>query len=739
MPNQAISDIKQFMQQIDMTNTNRIEELLRAYTSVVKEYNGICGQLHSFIKNGMVEEMEHFLNELDPSLQEQYKELQDPTVKEFLDMAEMYGMEIPVAEDIFDELGEAVLKNMGLKSLLIRYRQVARSNKTQEKLAIIRQIIAQSPDDQLEWEHTLVSLEEEWKAQLQESAKQAIISGDYKELMAIQKTILAEPWKQPFNEKVINKIQQVLDDERRRHNQKLCEKLLQTAEEGMENDEKLNERELVSEKLLILGKIQKLLSDDALQMPQEWMERLLQVSETWEKAKKQADEKVLFDNLFVKLEQKMADNAPLEEVENIYYDMQRLRQEIPEITVRKVDAYRQGKIAIAKRKRLVASGIGILVFIAIVIAGVIVFKNVARNKIIKEYSARLRKVIDDKNTLSDTGFEILHEMETKVPEIKDAEAITALADVLKAKKENEELRRARFNELKLTLSQYLENYAEHAPAIMETVQELQKQALPEHQNTLDELMRKHDGQRAKYVRAQDATYRKLCAEAGDAFIAMKALLAEYKIDKALNCQKTIREKLKMAEQVPDVSFDVKNGLASLLAEYAKAGEMVSQGKIDSDLNNRLKPLEDWQYSMQELVTKQELELVKKKLYEYDKIVMFKSLKDDIEKGSPALKNRYAELQEKINSITNLIFYFDLDNKLSILEKWYASLKESVGRRRLMVEKLHEHDEIEKILKKMKTDIGKGTPSMKERYENLQKNIDKTIKEIAELMNEGYRE
>ena len=342
-------------------------------------------------------------------------------------------------------------------------------------------------------------------------------------------------------------------------------------------------------------------------------------------------------------------------------------------------------------------------------------------------------------TLFQILVEILHEMETKVPEIKDAEAITALADVLKAKKENEELRRARFNELKLTLSQYLENYAEHAPAIMETVQELQKQALPEHQNTLDELMRKHDGQRAKYVRAQDATYRKLCAEAGDAFIAMKALLAEYKIDKALNCQKTIREKLKMAEQVPDVSFDVKNGLASLLAEYAKAGEMVSQGKIDSDLNNRLKPLEDWQYSMQELVTKQELELVKKKLYEYDKIVMFKSLKDDIEKGSPALKNRYAELQEKINSITNLIFYFDLDNKLSILEKWYASLKESVGRRRLMVEKLHEHDEIEKILKNMKTDIGKGTPSMKERYENLQKNIDKTIKEIAELMNEGYRE
>ena len=652
MPNQAISDIHQFMQQIDMTNTNRIEELLRAYTTAVKEYNGICGQLHSFIKNGMVEEMEHFLNELDPTLQERYKELQDPTVKEFLDTAEMYGMEVPIAEDIFDELGEAVLKNMGLKSLIIRYRQVARSNKTQEKLTIIRQIIAQSPDDQLEWEHTLVSLEEEWKEQLQESAKQAIIAGEYQDLEAIQKTILAEPWKRPFNEKVVNKIQQVLDEERRRYNQRLCEQLLQTAEDGMESEGKINERELILGKMLVLQKIQRLLSEDeVLQMPSEWMEHLQKVSEIWEKAKKQSDEKVLFDNLFVKLEQKMADNASLEEVENIYYDMQRLRQEIPEITVSKINAYRQGKIAIAKRKRLVASGIGILVFIALVIAGVIVFKNIARNRTIMEYSAKLRTVIDDASTLSDTGFDILKEVETKVPGIRNTEAITALADELKAKKENEESRRVKFDELKLTLSQQLENYAEHAPAIMETVKELQKQALPEHQNTLDELMKKHDEQRAKYVRAQDATYRKFCAEAGDSFIAMKAQLAKYDIDKAWECQNTIREKIKKAEQIADVSFEAKNSMASLVAEYAKAGELMNQGTIDNELNNRLKKVEDWYDSLQELVKIQNLKLALEKFHDQKKMEdMVKSLENEIEKGSFPLKKRWEDVQVKMDKV-----------------------------------------------------------------------------------------
>ena len=737
MPNKAISDIKQFMRQIDMTNTERIGELMDAYTASVKEYNGICGQLHNFIKNGMVEEAERFLNELEPTLQEQYKELEDPTVKEFLETAEIYGMEIPVVEDIFDELGVAVLNKIGLEPLIIRYRQIARSNKTQEKLAIIRQIIAQSPEDQVDWEHTLVSLEEEWKIQLQENAKKAIISNEYQDLKAIQETILTEPWKTPFNEKVVNKIQQVLDDERRRTNQKLCEQLLQTAEKGMEKGGKINEIEPV------LGKIQKLLSEDeALQMPPEWMERLQQVSETWGKAKKQAEEDALFNNLLLNLEQKMTANAPLEEIENIYYDMQRLRREIPEITVQKVEVYRQGKIAIAKRKRLVSSGIGILAFIVLAAVGVIVFKNVARNRSITEYSTRLRAAIDDKNALSDTGFEILKELETKVPGIRNEKEITVLVDELKNKKQNEEAqraneeakrakieysarlraaiddksalsdigfeivkeletkfpgirnekeiivlvnelknkkqneetKRAKFEELKLILSQQLENYAKHASTIPEVLEELQKQALQEHQKTLEALTKQHDEQRAKYIRTQDATYRKLCTEAGDSFIAMKALLAEYNFKQASNCQKVITEKLKQAAELADVSLDVKDSMASLVAEYAKAGEMVNQEIIDKDLSDKLKIQEDWYESFKELIEKQDMKLVKEKLKKYDEIdEMAKSLKDDIGKGSVALKKRWEDLQTKIKETGK-----EIKTLMKLKEEEHKALKEALN-------------------------------------------------------------
>ena len=558
-----------------------------------------------------------------------------------------------------DDITRAVQDRMGLQPLVEKYRRIARSDKTPEKLAIIRQILLLPSDEvpqekRQQWEQTLVKLEGDWRKQLWERAEQDIRNGDLQDLRTVQATMLGEPWRTPFAENVLQKIKDVLDEDRRRRDQQLCGRLINDAYEMMESGGKLNEI------TAILGRIHDVMSaDEALEIAPELLERLSQVEERWEKAKKQEEEDILFNELFNELEQKMSSDAPLEEVETIYYGMQRLRREIPEITMRKVETYRVNKLAAARRKKLVINICIMVALILLAAAGIAVFRTVTRSNTIREYSARLRTSIDDTGKLSDEGFEILKEIETKVPDIRDEASIAALAEELSNKRKAEAERRVKFSKLQLTISSQLDDYAAHTASVMNAMQEIQKEALPEHQKALAALTERYEEQRSKYIRMQDTAYRRLCNEASDAFVTMKTHLARLNQDEAKKSFSVVQAKLNEAAAIADVSFDVKSSLAPLVAECTQAGDILESGLIDSGLSVRMKPLEEYVQSLQNYIREQEIELVEinyKKKDDLEKSL--EQLKSDVEKGSAPLKDRFDALNKNWATIETDIAKFE---------------------------------------------------------------------------------
>ena len=643
MTNRNIEEIIKFMSQDDLTDMDKIESLLEGYASVVREYNSLCEQLDYFIKNKMAEELEQTLKGLERPLQEQYDELTQSSVKDFLETAELYGLECPTVVNILKDIEDALQNNQGLRPLIMRYRQIARGNDLRAKIKTIRRILYLNPDDAAEWESNLINIEEELKGQLQEGAKQAIISEDYQKLRQIHDVIMEEPWKNPFNENVIGKIENVLEEERQRERRQLCERLICSAEILTTHPDKVNELSMT------VAKINSLLNE-GVQLDSEYQQRQLNMSVEAQRIIKMAEDEEKFAKLFSLLETKMSSNAPLEEIDSIYYEMQRLQREIPEITMRRVETYRQNAFVAAKRKRLAMTAVGVVVIAVLLVAGVFVFRLVSRNLSVEEYSARLRTVIDDNGTLSDAGYEILGEIEAKVPDIRYSDAIKTLADELNAKHNVESEKRARFREIQQSLTNQLENYGDNAKSILELVDEIQKQSLPDEEQTkaMEEILLRHSEVRAKYIKAQDATYRKLCNDAGDAYIKLKEALAAQKFDNAKELLPVIEESLKKAEEIPDVTFEARNGVKDLIAMYAKSGEMTEQAIKDSGLQKRLDDLEKSLEAFDSHIIKHEAELARGARTEA--MNQNNSLEIDVKEGSASIRDKYIPLRERVNRL-----------------------------------------------------------------------------------------
>ena len=735
----SVEAIKKFMRQKEMTDQEKIENLLNQYARDVKEYNGICEELRGYLKNGLVEEAENRLKEFDPPLPEQYKMLCDPTVKEFLDIAEIYDLESPEADNIFDELGEAMLSTMSLRPLIIKYRQIARSNNTLQKLAIIRQILAQNPEDANDWEQTLVTLEEEFKGQLQDRAKHDIISGNLQDLKVVQEALLSEPWRNPVNDNVLNKIQNVLAEERRRQNQALCEQLIRKADELVTNGGDSN---VAGE---MFARIHQMIDEDeSLQIDQELLHRWQVAENQWNQIKNQEQRQMQFSNLLYSLEQQISANAPLEEVENTFYDLQRLQMAIPEITRRRVEEYRATGMATAKRKKMVASGITIVVLALLAAFGLLVFKAIVRVNAVREYRARLRATIDDTGALSDAGYDIIKEIEGREPGLLQDETIVALTNELSAKRQSEEERRAKFQELQLALTTQLEDYATNADSILELVKELPKQALAEHKEKLDELMNLHDERRAKYVRAQDATYSKLCSDAGDAFMSIKVHLGENNIEEAKAFLPVVIDKLREAEEVRDVSFDTKNSLKDMVEEYGSAGELINQASLDLQFMQSIETVGNWLRSKQKMIAEQRLVALEAELSmteEMDKTMAklgegiasrsgsvkaafqeLQELKEEVEKQHQKLWNFIAEENEElVQAFTKATDIGDLKQRLEQFQEKYPFF--------------HNREDLAVLM----ADIDKCQPASLEEYDTQQREKRRASQKIVAEMGEKLKE
>ncbi|MBQ7176973.1 MAG: hypothetical protein IJS08_06115 [Victivallales bacterium] len=641
MANSVISDIKQFMLQADLTNVDRIESLMHSYTEIVREYNDLCQHIRELIKNNLIEELEAYLKELDPSLQERYKELCQKEVREFTETAELYGFEMPVVEKVFDEISLAILGNMGLKPLLNRYRQIARSSDIREKLKVIRQILSLNPEDASVWEQNLFDYEDELKSQLEDAAKEAILSKDYTQLKQVHETILEEPWKNPFRENVIGRIEQELAAEELRARVKNCEQIIEFVEIMLKKPGK------VDEVASAMDRLNELMAPGDVQLSSEVQEKMFVVGQEFEKQRcaKEAEEN--YARLLFELEQLMAHEASVEQVDSTFYELQKTRMQIPELTCRRVEAYRQNKIMKQKRKKAISLLVSVVIIVALLAVGVQVFKMISQKKAVSEYSARLLASINDAGELSDSGFEILKEIDDRVPFIRDAGEIVELVDKLNAKRKNEEDRRLKFKEMHLELTKMLENYGENSEKILVQLKEIQGVALPEHKDELESLNQLHAERRGKYIRAQDATYRRLCGEAGDAFMSLKAQMSKGNFDLAKEFVPQIEAKLQEAEKLADVTFEAKDGMKNLVSEYSNAANMLEQGMLDNSVGNALKEYENKIMTLTQLITEQNIEEARAFLSELGIEEM--KLSSSIGNASIALRNDYALAQNLLKS------------------------------------------------------------------------------------------
>lgn len=727
MENGVIQEIKRFILQADLTDQEKISSLLKEYSDQVNAYNLLCEHIRELIKNRMIEELEAYLKGLEPPLQEQYKELCQPEVNEFLDAAELYGFERPRVDKVFKDIGAAILGNMGLKPLLVRYRQIARSNDIPEKLRVIRQILSLNPEDASTWEKNLLDYEEELKTQLENAAKDSIVSKDFERLRQVKESIMSEPWKNPFREKVIEKIEKVLAEEELRLKQKNCEQLLELLESTLSQPGKYNASASA------MSRINEIFMSANVQLSPEKQAKLQVLSAEFEKqrSKKEAEEN--YARLMYEIDQLMSKNAPLEQVESTFYELQKTRKEIPELTRNRVEAYHQSMLMMQKRKRMLALILGAISIALILVLGVFSFTKASQARTRREYATKLEASINDVASLSDAGFEILKEIEEKVPFIRESETITSLVEKLNDKRKNEEERRLRFKKLHLELSRMLENYSENASDIVARIKEIQDVALTEHNKELEDLIQLHDERRRKYVRAQDLLYRKLCGEAGDAYVSMKALIAKDSMDLAKKCLPLIQAKLQEAGKVKDVSFDAQNSMKNLVAEYAEAEATLTHAIADNAVGKLLKEFNDGFSLMKEQLAKGNLDLAKECVPRIQsKLQEAEGIADVSIRTKNELKKATEEFANASKLIEQGVIDYSANKELKKLEEKIQALGEMVAEQ--------EPDRAKKIMdeitstyeKKVTDSIANASIALKERFETCKKLLAENKKKLEEL-------
>ena len=232
----VISRLEAFFARENWTNSPTFQRLLAEYGQVCEELNARLSKCEALLATGRKGEA-ILAAEKSPSLFEVIPPLQGPGVVHFFEACNFYQLPPPpvLKTAVFQSLQNALEEESTLPDLLALFRGMSRSGASEEKVLLLRRIVALQPNDP-EWAGQLHHAELAFIPQVIEGAKRDIQKGDWDALAEKEEMFASPSWRAAVPDVVMEKIRRTLDEVRNREFRGRAEEVLQEVEAALAAD-----------------------------------------------------------------------------------------------------------------------------------------------------------------------------------------------------------------------------------------------------------------------------------------------------------------------------------------------------------------------------------------------------------------------------------------------------------------------------------------------------------------------
>ena len=358
---QLIIRIKSFLSSADLTDSATARELYNAYldannTAAARVLE--CGLL--IRKQQKIEAV--LAARRQPELFDMLDSLICPERKLLDELADLYNWPRLSALDMetVEELRAEVRAMDDLRPLLTEFRRIARSDRLEEKLHLLREIYRLDKKNP-EWHDTLSEVENQYLFRLIAEAKQAIEDKNEDRLTAIHDELHNTNWLVSIPTIVIRKIDKLVDEIRER-------KLREKAAELLERiDRSVKDAEVVAlEDALLCW--EKHCRDTGYQPQPAETRQVADATDRLHEEKLKLEEKRKFQCRIEETGELIDRGAPLEDVERCYAAAEAMKLEMPQFIVKRMKRYRSDVI---RARRIAAALKGVKIAVTAVILLVI--------------------------------------------------------------------------------------------------------------------------------------------------------------------------------------------------------------------------------------------------------------------------------------------------------------------------------------------------------------------------------
>ncbi|MBT4820319.1 MAG: hypothetical protein HON70_31720, partial [Lentisphaerae bacterium] len=380
--------IEQFLDGEDQTLTPGLRRLVRDYEGQREVADQRLRSCCELLDTAQPDEAVDIASE-DPPLLDMAKALQLERSDEWKEICELYELPVAVPPDLslVERVRKACSEINVVEPLLKRYRALAQSGSTKEKMSLLRRLVVADPKNGRHRKQ-LSALEVVRHGDIKTEAKTAILGHDRESLQAIQDELNLPSWVRPPEEKVAQKIAETL---RQWHSEELSVRageLIVELQDACEADS-------VDRTIRLLDLWDDLATTPDFRPNAEWATIVDPIRE-WkngELLRRSWEERcgILLRNLTHALE-----NRNLYDGEKLWFKLEQEGYSVPDLHGRKLRGLREEvELERGRRIRFIALAVTVLVALAGAL-GYVLVRNMMRNRVCDEVVASVQTKLVEK-------------------------------------------------------------------------------------------------------------------------------------------------------------------------------------------------------------------------------------------------------------------------------------------------------------------------------------------------------
>lgn len=210
-----IQEITTYLDGVMQTDRPEIRALATQYAEATTQVVGALRQCERFLNDGLPMEAVALVQSSKPTLDEIVAKLNFKRRAEWVAICKDYDWPLPpdIPVEVLRSLEKAYEDKESIRLLLEKWRALSRTGTTEEKLRLLRRIMAATPDNAA-WRANRFELEAARRRELTGAAQAAIESSDFIALDGIYDELISPEFSTPADERVVAKIEKVLREYR---------------------------------------------------------------------------------------------------------------------------------------------------------------------------------------------------------------------------------------------------------------------------------------------------------------------------------------------------------------------------------------------------------------------------------------------------------------------------------------------------------------------------------------------